>query len=93
MISRAMLGPVSAATGWPGSSARITWVIRRRVPCSSPLARLTIGIHGWIHSRAAAIVERIAVLGTPTISSSAWRIAFSRSSVATSCSGSVNPGR
>ncbi len=37
-------------------------------------------------------VERIAVVGTPTMSSSAWRIAFSRSSVAIRLSGSVNPG-
>ena len=93
MISRAMFGPVRAATGWPGSSSAITSVIRSSDPCSRPLARLTIGIHGWIHSLAAAIVERIAVVGTPTMSSSAWRIAFSRSSVAISCSGSVKPGR
>ena len=71
----------------------MTWVIRSSVFCSSPLARLTIGIHGWIHSLAFWIVVRIAVLGTPTMSSSAWRIAFSRSSVAMSCSGSWKPGR
>ena len=71
----------------------MTSVIRSSDPCSRPLARLTIGIHGWIHSFAVAIVERIAVVGTPTISSSAWRIAFSRSSVAIRLSGSVNPGR
>ena len=93
MISRAMLGPVRAATGWPGTSSAMTSVIRSSDPCSRPLARLTIGIHGWIHSLAVASVERIAVVGTPTMSSSAWRIAFSRSSVAISLSGSVNPGR
>ena len=93
MISRAMFGPVSVATGWPGSSSAMTSVIRSSDPCSSPLARLTIGIHGWIHSLANAIVERIAVVGTPTMSSSAWRMAFSRSSVAIRFSGSVKPGR
>ena len=67
MISRAMFGPVRAATGWPGSSSAMTSVIRSSDPCSRPLARLTIGIHGWIHSLAVAIVERIAVVGTPTI--------------------------
>ena len=71
----------------------MTSVIRSSEPCSRPLDRLTIGIHGWIHSRAMCSVERIAVVGTPTMSSSAWRIAFSRSSVAISGSGSVKPGR
>ena len=71
----------------------MTSVMRSNDPCSRPLDRLTMGIHGWIHSRAMCSVERIAVVGTPTISSSAWRIAFSRSSVAISRSGSVNPGR
>ena len=71
MISLAMFGPVSAAIGWPGASSAMTWVIRSSVFCSRPLARLTIGIHGWIHSLALRIVVRIAVLGTPTMSSSA----------------------
>src|SRR5215213_6792498 len=93
MISRAMFGQVRAATGWPGTSSAITSVIRSSEPCSRPLDRLTIGIHGWIHSRAMCSVERIAVVGTPTTSSSAWRIAFSRSSVAISDSGRLNPGR
>ena len=93
MISRAMLGPVRAATGWPGISSAMTSVIRSSEPCSRPFDRLTMGIHGWIHSRAMCSVERIAVVGTPTMSSSAWRIAFSRSSVAISGSGRVKPGR
>ena len=93
MISRAMFGPVSAATGCPGSSSLMTSVIRSNVFCSRPLARLTTGIHGWIHSLAARTVERIAVVGTPITSSSAWRIAFSRSSVAIRRSGSSIPER
>ena len=71
----------------------MTSVIRSNVFCSRPLARLTTGIHGWIHSLAARTVERIAVVGTPITSSSAWRIAFSRSSVAIRRSGSSIPER
>ena len=71
----------------------MTWVIRSSDPCSRPLARLTTGIHGWIHGRACSSVERTAVVGTPTMSSSAWATAFSRSAVAISCSGSVKPGQ
>ena len=59
-------------------------VIRSNVFCSSPLDRLTIGIHGWIHFVAVSSVERTADVGTPTISSSAWRAASSRSAVAVS---------
>ena len=94
MISRAMFGPVSAATGCPGSSSLMTSVIRSNVFCSRPLARLTTGIHGMdpLLGRPRT-VERIAVVGTPITSSSAWRIAFSRSSVAISRSGSSIPER
>jgi hypothetical protein len=46
MISRARLGPVSAAAGRPGSTSLITWVMRRWVSRSSPLLRLTTGNHG-----------------------------------------------
>ena len=45
-ISWARLGPVSTPTGWPGSSSLMTSVMRRWVPCSRPLARLTTGTHG-----------------------------------------------
>ncbi len=45
-ISEAMLGPVRAATGWPGTTWRITWVIRRCEPRSRPFDRLTTGIQG-----------------------------------------------
>jgi hypothetical protein len=71
MISREMFGPVRAATGRPGATSAMTWVIRINVFCSSPLDRLTIGIHGWTHFVAVSSVERTADVGTPTISSSA----------------------
>src|SRR6478736_2110559 len=93
MISGAMFGPVRAATGRPGATSVITCVIRNSDPCSRPLARLTMGIHGWIHATASLSVARIAELGTPTTSSSAWRDACSRSAVATSLRPSGSPGR
>ena len=46
MISRARLGPVRAAAGWPGSSSSMICVMRIRVPGSMPLVRLTTGIPG-----------------------------------------------
>ena len=70
----------------------MTWVIRSNVFCSSPLDRLTIGIHGWIHFAAVSSVERTADVGTPTISSSAWRAASSRSAVAVSLGLRRKPG-
>ncbi len=93
MISRAMFGPVRAATGRPGVTSVITSVIRNSVFCSSPLDRLTMGIHGWIHVAAGSSVVRSADVGTPTISSSAWRAASSRSAVAFTFRLSLNPGR
>ena len=69
----------------------MTWVMRSSVFCSSPLDRLTIGIHGWIHFVAVSSVERTADVGTPTISSSAWRAASSRSAVAASLGLRRNP--
>ncbi len=45
-ISLARLGPVRAAHGWPGASIPTTWLMRRRVPGSSPLVRLTSGTPG-----------------------------------------------
>ena len=71
MISRAMFGPVRAATGRPGATSAMTWVMRNSDFCSSPFDRLTIGIHGWTHFAAISNVERTAEVGTPTISSSA----------------------
>ena len=71
MISRAMFGPVNAATGCPGSTSVITDVIRIWVPLSRPFARLTTGIQGWMYNLARSTVLRTAVVGTPTINISA----------------------
>ena len=71
----------------------MTWVIRSNEPCSNPFDRLTIGIQGWTWGRASSSVSRTAWVGTPTISTSAWRTARARSSVASSRGGSMKSVR
>ena len=93
MISLARFGPVSAAAEWPGSSSLITCVIRSSEPRSNPLARLTTGIHGRRYGRASVKMVRNPCVGTPTTSRSTSWTAFSRSAVAFSAVGSVNPAR
>jgi len=93
MISRAMFGPVKAAAGCPGSTSLMTWVIRSNDPSSSPLARLTTGIHGRTHGRASSRTARNPALGTPTTSRSASVTAASRSAVARNRGGRTKPGR
>jgi hypothetical protein len=93
MISFARFGPVSAATGRPGSTSLATSVMRRCVARSRPLLRLMTGIHGDRCGRASSSVARNALVGTPTTSSSAWRAACSRSAVAARRGGSAASGR
>ena len=93
MISLARLGPVRAAAGWPGSSSRMSWVIRSSEPRSKPLDRLTTGIQGRRYGRASTRMARNPWVGTPTTSRSTSWTAFSRSAVAFSADGSVNPAR
>ena len=92
-ISFARFGPVSTATGWPGSSCSTIWDIRSRVPTSSPLVRLTTGTHGLTHGASSTKVDRNPCDGTPMTTTSASRTARSRSPVQHSASGRPNPGR
>ena len=43
-ISRARFGPVSTPARWPGTTWAMTSVMRRWVPCSSPLASDSTGV-------------------------------------------------
>ena len=57
-ISLARFGPVSTATGCPGSTSSTTSLMRLRVSRSRPLARLTTGTHG--RTKPAAACQHLA---------------------------------
>src|SRR5262249_3399192 len=92
-ISRARLGPVRTPAGWPGRTSPITWDMRFLVPCSRPLARLTIGIHGLSLGEAACSTDLNPCEGTPITSTSACSAASSREAVALSDGCSDSPAR
>jgi len=93
MISLARLGPDSAPATRPGSTSRMTSVIRYSVPASNPLVRLTTGIQWGTWGAACSSTARKPCDGTPTTSTSAFDTASSRSLVARRLSGSVKPAR
>ena len=62
---------MSTATGCPGSTSCTTWLMRSRVPCSSPLVRLTTGTHGRRQVATCSSVSRKPWDGTPMTSTSA----------------------
>ena len=64
-------GPVSTPTGWPGSTSLMTSVMRRWVPCSRPLVRLTTGTHGRSAARPRRASARKPCDGTPITTTSA----------------------
>src|SRR5262249_49893710 len=91
--SRARLGPVSTPAGWPGRTSAITWDMRFLVPCSRPLARLTIGTHGLRLGAAAWRTDRNPCEGTPTTRTAACSAASSSEAVALSEGCSDSPAR
>src|SRR5882757_7839433 len=92
-ISEAMFGPDSTPAGCPGSTSPTIWVIRWSVPCSSPLTRLTTGIHGRTYGAACSSASRKPCDGTPMISTSASLTTRSMSEVARSPSVSATSPR
>ena len=88
-----MLGPVRAATGWPGTTCLMTSVIRRCEPRSRPFDRLTTGIQGRMNGAASSSTRRKPDVGTPMMTKSAPQTASSRSDVADSAGSSRKPGR
>ena len=75
-ISSTRFGPVSTAQGWPGATSATTSVIRRRVPCSTPLVRLTTGVAAPRKGRPADRTDRNPWDGTAITTTSAPRQRF-----------------
>ena len=92
-ISRARFGPVRAATGWPGATSPITWVIRRPVPGSKPLARLTRGTPGARCGARAETTARMPTVGTATSTTSAGPTTAASSAETTTRRSRTAPGR
>ncbi len=84
MISLARFGPVSTPAGWSGSTSFTTSLMRRWLPGSSPLARLTTGTQGRIERLTSSSTSRMPWEGTPITTTSASRTASSREAVARS---------
>ena len=84
---------MSTPTGRLGRTSAATWVIRRPVPCSKPLARLTTGTSTPMADAAAPRVDRNPWVGTPATTRSAPSTAASRSSVASNPAGRSYPSR
>src|SRR5687768_5951877 len=93
MISLARLGPDRAQATRPGSTSRITSVIRNSVPASKPFVRLTTGIQWGTCGAACSSTARKPWDGTPTTTTSALDTASSMSLVARRSSGKVKPAR
>ena len=86
-ISLARFGPVSTATGCPGSTSSTTSLMRLRESRSRPLARLTTGTHGRTKPAAAFSTSRKCWDGTPITTTSACEATSSRSDVASRLAG------
>ncbi len=82
MISLARFGPVITPAGCSGSTSRTTSVMRRWLPGSRPLARLTTGTQGRMERATSPSTSRMPWEGTPITTTSASRTASSSDAVA-----------
>ena len=88
MTSPARLGPVSTPAGLEGQTWPTTSVMRSIVSCSSPLARLRIGVPSTIAGTALDSTSRKPCDGTPITTTLAPSSASAIDEVARSDSGS-----
>ena len=90
--SAAKLGPERIAGTASGAHSAMISVMNFRVPCSMPLAQVTIGVPGADAAASALQTERIACAGTTSRIASA-RAASARSRVTAMRCSSFTPGR